>query len=178
MSLKYSDQYAKLLFKFTFQKSTARMNCGTGRIQSELFHSCLNIDFQMTVLKISSGNDCISCSSGELAALQLLYKSYLVSVTKIALLIIVINIGKLITGMDYYCKLWLLSRVVDHPRGQVPWCVTAPASCGIQKRQQSCKAVHPSIPLGVVILQLQHFAARGQLDLLKVSKTFFMCTIP
>lgn len=120
MSLKYSDQYAKLLFKFAFQKSTARMNRDRGKIQSELFHSCLNIDFQMTVLKISSGNDCISCSSGELAAPQVLYNSYLVSMAKITLLIMVINIGKLITGMDSFCKLWLLSSVVDHPRGQVP----------------------------------------------------------
>lgn len=54
----------------------------TGKIQTELFNSCLNTVFQMRVLKTSSRNDdFITCSSVELAAQQLVYNSDLGTVT-------------------------------------------------------------------------------------------------
>lgn len=48
----------------------------TGKIQTELFNCCLNTGFQMRVLKISSRNDYITCSSAKLAAQQLVYNSF------------------------------------------------------------------------------------------------------
>lgn len=68
-------------FEICSSKPTLRMKDVTGKIQTGLFNSCLNTVFQMTVLKISSWNDCISCSSLELAAQQLVYNPDLVTVT-------------------------------------------------------------------------------------------------